>query len=819
MAASLGSLVVSLGLDAAEYTTGLNKAEYNAKKMAREIDKGIVAAGKAFAASSVIIGVAVAGMVTKFIDAADTLNDLRTITGLTGNQLLVLQGAAVRSGVEMGAVGDVVGKLTKRLQAARTGTGDAADAFRAMGIDVEDGEGKLKSIDTILREVGVKFKGYEDGTDKIALAVAALGKGGDRLIPLVEAIEETDERFKRLGITIDEDTITAADKFKDTMEDVKSVNSVLAGQLAQYLLPHLQQVAEVMITVQKNSDLVKTAVDFLLFPFKALATGAIVLGASIANLGDVMAGYFLAQQKMRQLDFAGALEEITAAADRVEGRISGVSDVVRKLWEDAQPPALGAAPGDFVGPPVPKGVRTPAPRIVPKADLDAQQKLLDSMSKLRLESLKDAAARETQLLEAQHQQALISDAAYWSRKAELQRSALDAELKVLDEQIVRQQTLADKEKKGTKDYYEAQATLQESLAKRNKLEQDGALAVQLLGMQQQAAAKAYAREVEDLNIQLLELQGNTAEASRRRFALSTADQRQRFTANNDQAALAQLDAIEKLTAAKARFNQESEKQSLINSQLALEEERIQNSLRTGAISEIEALNKTSAARRAAIVELEQTVVSLERVAATSKDPALILQADQARVALEKLRSESDLLAQKFNTLFTEAGADELANFVDKTKTASEAFKSFSDTVLRELNRMAAQEVMKMIFGGGTGGGIGGILSGIFGGGASSQLQGPTQSGGNLSSSVGLFAQIAGLFGGGFAVGTPFVPRDQLAFVHRGERIVPANENNAGGMGMNVTNVFHISGATDRRSQLQIAAAAGEGVQRAMIRNS
>jgi len=69
-----------------------------------------------------------------------------------------------------------------------------------------------------------------------------------------------------------------------------------------------------------------------------------------------------------------------------------------------------------------------------------------------------------------------------------------------------------------------------------------------------------------------------------------------------------------------------------------------------------------------------------------------------------------------------------------------------------------------------------------------------------------------------ATGTPFVPRDMPAFLHRGEAVIPAAQNN-GARGMSIINNFTITGSMDRRSQAQIAAAAGEGVQRALARNT
>ncbi|MCK9202440.1 MAG: hypothetical protein M0P42_15020 [Gallionella sp.] len=71
----------------------------------------------------------------------------------------------------------------------------------------------------------------------------------------------------------------------------------------------------------------------------------------------------------------------------------------------------------------------------------------------------------------------------------------------------------------------------------------------------------------------------------------------------------------------------------------------------------------------------------------------------------------------------------------------------------------------------------------------------------------------------FASGTPYVPHDMTARIHKGERIIPAAENRGGGGGMTVVNQFTISGPADRRTQEQLAAAAGMGIQRAMARNN
>ena len=70
--------------------------------------------------------------------------------------------------------------------------------------------------------------------------------------------------------------------------------------------------------------------------------------------------------------------------------------------------------------------------------------------------------------------------------------------------------------------------------------------------------------------------------------------------------------------------------------------------------------------------------------------------------------------------------------------------------------------------------------------------------------------------GSFAVGSNFVPRTQLALVHRGEKIIPAAQNRAGGGGntIHAPITINVPDTTDRRTADQVAAAAYSGLMRA-----
>lgn len=137
-------------------------------------------------------------------------------------------------------------------------------------------------------------------------------------------------------------------------------------------------------------------------------------------------------------------------------------------------------------------------------------------------------------------------------------------------------------------------------------------------------------------------------------------------------------------------------------------------------------------------------------------------------------------------------------------------QGFERFVRRAAAEAASADLTKLLFGqvgGGTGGGVlGNILSAVIPG----LFGGATQAPAPVASAITRTLP-------SFAVGTDYVPRDMIARIHQGEKIVPADQNRRGGSG-GVTINFAITGAVDQRSQAQIARMTGTAVQRAMGRD-
>lgn len=254
MAGSLGSLVVSLTAETAQFTAALDKASYTAEKNFKNISSfAKTAAGSIaalYGASSIV------GFVKDQIDAADAAGKMAQKVGLSVEELSKLQYAAKLADVDTQQLQTGLVKLSKGMVEAANGTGQARNALSAMGISVKNTDGSLKSSSTVLGEVADKFATYGDSANKTALAVQLFGKSGAELIPLLNAgsagIKESADELERFGGVISQKAAAEAEKFNDNLTRLSTVGASFGKSIANEVLPYLNQLADEFLVARAN---------------------------------------------------------------------------------------------------------------------------------------------------------------------------------------------------------------------------------------------------------------------------------------------------------------------------------------------------------------------------------------------------------------------------------------------------------------------------------------------------------------------------------------------------------------------------------------
>lgn len=219
MGNSLGALVVRLGLDAAEFTSGLTKSEYEAQKFAKKLEQGIASAGRAVGIAMAGIGAAAAGafvVLQREIDNIAGFKQLSEQIGDTAEAISGLRTASATSGVAMETIAAASIKLTAGLSKTDDESKGAAAAIKAIGINMDEFL-RLSPV-AQLEKIAETLAKFEDGAGKTAFAVAAFGKAGAAALPFLNDLADAGGR----NVKLTQEQIEAADQYTKQQARVKA---------------------------------------------------------------------------------------------------------------------------------------------------------------------------------------------------------------------------------------------------------------------------------------------------------------------------------------------------------------------------------------------------------------------------------------------------------------------------------------------------------------------------------------------------------------------------------------------------------------------
>ncbi len=125
------------------------------------------------------------------------------------------------------------------------------EAFRTLGVEVEDASGKLKSQEDLLYEVVNALQAEEDITRRNALGKQLLGRSATELSVLLNSeageLEALTKRAHELGLVLDDDVIDKSAKTSDMISDLKRSFSAATTQLASELMPAFIAFSELIL--------------------------------------------------------------------------------------------------------------------------------------------------------------------------------------------------------------------------------------------------------------------------------------------------------------------------------------------------------------------------------------------------------------------------------------------------------------------------------------------------------------------------------------------------------------------------------------------
>lgn len=253
---ALGSLVVKLAVDYAEFTGGLDKGEQAALASAKRVQDTFdnMQARVAKAAGAIAGGLAAAFTIGAFkqliagaVELGAALDDLSMQTGATVEALSGLLEIGRFNNMGPEQLGKAMNVLTKNLSAATDESAGTAAALKALHLDFDRfrtlrPEEQMQQIASALGEV-------RDGSGKAAVMMALYGKEGAKMLPFMKDLASVGE----LQARITTEQAAAAANLDDNWVRLTTTGSETAKEVAMGMVPALDQAVGAFLDVTNQS--------------------------------------------------------------------------------------------------------------------------------------------------------------------------------------------------------------------------------------------------------------------------------------------------------------------------------------------------------------------------------------------------------------------------------------------------------------------------------------------------------------------------------------------------------------------------------------
>lgn len=163
----------------------------------------------------------------KMAATSDEINTMAKQTGLATDEIQKFMYASELIDVSLDTLTGSMSKLIRNMNAASKGSGDAYEAFKALGVSVKDDvTGVLRDNQDVFDEVISKLGTIEDTTQRDAYAMAIFGKSAQELNPLIlggtQQLKEFGDELQREGLILDQLQLDKLNEFNDKIDAFKA---------------------------------------------------------------------------------------------------------------------------------------------------------------------------------------------------------------------------------------------------------------------------------------------------------------------------------------------------------------------------------------------------------------------------------------------------------------------------------------------------------------------------------------------------------------------------------------------------------------------
>ena len=265
----LGTLSVKVKTELRELETGLRRGGQMVQGYSAKVEGYLRTHAASFRrmAQIAVVAVAAAGaaimkLVKDAVIYGEQMDKMAKVTGIGAEAMGKLAYIAEQEHGSLESLTKSFPILAKYMAYAAQGMETYKREFDKMGFSVTDATGKLRKVEDVFYDMADYFATNPDSeTEKLAVAMALLGRRGAELIPMLklgkDAFKTIGDEAVRLGIVLSTEDAAAMKKFGDSITTVKGGIRGIGIGIAKELLPQLNEFAG---WINQNMPLIKEQV-------------------------------------------------------------------------------------------------------------------------------------------------------------------------------------------------------------------------------------------------------------------------------------------------------------------------------------------------------------------------------------------------------------------------------------------------------------------------------------------------------------------------------------------------------------------------------
>lgn len=207
-----------------ELSDAVDKFEGQVKKLAKTVTAIVAALG---------------GITASAAKSADEINTLSKVTGISTEELQKFNYASSLIDVSTSTLQSSLQRLTRSMSGASDETGQAYEAFRALGVEIKTAGGELRSNSDVFYDVIDALGEIDNATQRDAYAMQIFGRSAQELNPLIiagsDALKQYGDEAEQMGLVFDQVTLDHLNEFQDKIDvskqQLKGMATIVGGEL------------------------------------------------------------------------------------------------------------------------------------------------------------------------------------------------------------------------------------------------------------------------------------------------------------------------------------------------------------------------------------------------------------------------------------------------------------------------------------------------------------------------------------------------------------------------------------------------------------